>query len=81
MSIFYEISTPIISEKYPSMPFESLYSTLCHLAGAYQPPKSEEEVLSKLDSMDKEIVECEEDIKNLGKIEVNNIIIIIVIFT
>ena len=38
--------------------------------GGFQQPQTEEAVISKLDSMDKEIVECEEDIKNLGQLEV-----------
>ncbi|XP_065055228.1 uncharacterized protein LOC135683808 isoform X2 [Rhopilema esculentum] len=32
-------------------------------------PETEEELISKLDSMDKEIVECEEDIKNLDTMQ------------
>ena len=35
------------------------------------PPETEEEVISKLDRMDKEILECEQDIKNLETIEVS----------
>ena len=34
-------------------------------------PETEEEVISKLDRMDKEILECEQDIKNLETIEVS----------
>ena len=36
-------------------------------------PETEEELISKLDSMDKEIVECEEDIKNLDTMQVNGL--------
>ena len=48
----------------------------CHQQDSYQKPEAEEVLISKLDSMDKEIIECEEDVKNLGEQEVCNLKIV-----
>ena len=48
----------------------------CQELDSYQKSEAEDVLISKLDSMDKEIVECEEDIKNLGQHEVSSLKIV-----